>query len=374
MRIQTRDRDKVVLDVVAPFKRNGMVAFPFSLFFLITILFCSPSTATQPHSSLAVNTNFDTDIDLFGDAHPVADGVTLTRPSAPSSGLLLRTTPVTFSGGASSLSAEFTFSISPSPSAAAGDGLVLVLVDFSAAFPGSDSFGLSQQHSKNYVAVEFDTSKDDNVNDPNGNHVCVDVGSLVSVAIANVSDSNIVLNSGEKLTAWVDYVAGSKRLEARLGKFGEKRPANPVVSHEIDLVKVWGGERVFVGLSSSNGGDSVQVVRVYSWKVSLGKVEKSLLHSEPADPRKGYPDGHVAVVEESSSERGVGGTLSVLAGVIFGTGCVALVSFVGLFMWAIFFQGREEELSLGKIPDNLSEIRYERIDVAVDKNTEEGEN
>lgn len=66
--------------------------------------------------------------------------------------------------------------------------------------------------------------------------------------------------------------------------------------------------------------------------------------------------------------------MTLLAGVIFGTVCVALVTFVVLFMWVIFFQRQEEE-SLVKVPDHpVSDVRYERIDVAVDKNNEEDEN
>lgn len=213
------------------------------------------------------------------------------------------------------------------------------------------------------MGVEFDTSKDDNVNDPNANHVGIDIGSLVSVAVANVSSVNLVLNSGEKLNAWVDYEASSKTLEVRLCKEGESRPENPIVSHNIDLFKIWGDQNVFLGISSSNDDNSKQVVSVYSWKLSLRKVSKTL-HSQPANPDK----------DNSESQKSSFLPLALLAGVIFGTGCVAMVTYVLLFMWVIFFQKHEEE-SLAKIPDHhSSDVRYERIDVAVDKNTEDDEN
>ncbi|KAK7305823.1 hypothetical protein VNO77_43735 [Canavalia gladiata] len=349
MRERERQRDRERESVVIPSKRRGMVTF--SLF-----VFCSLIFLVQPSSSQH-SPNFDPDIHLFGDAHiVVSDGaashVNLTRPSHSSSGLLLRRKPLTFAD-TTSLSIEFSFSISPS----AGDGLLLLLVpgDFSFFFSHNGSFGVSLE--KKYVGVEFDTSKDENVGDVNANHVGIDVGSLTSVAVANVSSVNLALNGGKKLNAWVDYEAGSKVLEVRLSKWGEPRSSLPIVSHSIDFFKIWGRNPVFVGISSSNDPNSVQVVSVYSWNVTLRKVSNSL-HSLPADPR-GLNDRKTKFCP-----------LTVLAGVIFGTGCLALVTFLVLFLWVIFFQRREDE-SLVKIPDHPSDIRYERIDVAVDKNTDD---
>lgn len=315
----------------------------FSLF-----VFCSLILLVQPSSSSTQPPIIDLhSIDLLGDAHVVADNVAasyvrLTNPSPSSSGLLRRPEPLIFADATTALSTEFSFSISGD-----GDGVLLVLT--AASGNGSDT-----------LAVEFDTSKDDNVGDPNSNHVGIDVGSHVSLAVANVSDVNLVLNNGEKLNAWVDYEAGSKEMQVRLGKWGEQKPSDPIVSHKIDFSKMWGGNPVFAGITSSNGGHSEQVVNIYSWRLRLKKVSNGL-HSLGVDPHGLSEDEHRRLCP-----------LTVLAGVIFGTGCVALVTFVVLFMWVIFFQkGAEESL---KIPDHPSDIRYERIDVAVDKNAQDDEN
>ncbi|CAK8566537.1 unnamed protein product [Lathyrus sativus] len=341
-----------------------MVAFSIFVFFSL-ILFLQPFSSS---SSLTIsnNTNFDPDTDLFGDAKLLADHfggshVKLTHHSSLTAGLLLRHSPVTFTNP-TSFSIEFSFSITPDP----GDGLILLIIpgDLSSAFPGNGSYGLSPP-ANSYLGVEFDTSKDENVGDMNANHVGIDVGSLISVAVANVSRSNLVLNSGEKLKAWVDYEAGSQRLEVRLNKLNETKSVNPIVSHTIDLFKIWGNEPVFMGLSSSNDADSVQVVRVYSWKVNVKKASNSL-HSEPANPEEHGQEQ--AVLDAKRKDR----PLTFLAGLIFGSVCVVLVTFVILFMWVIFFHKREEE-SLAKLPEHPSDVRYERIDVAVDKNAEDHE-
>ncbi|XP_004503219.1 lectin-like protein At1g53070 [Cicer arietinum] len=335
------------------------------ILFFIQPSFSSSSSTT--HSLINIP-NFDNDVDLFGDAKVFADKsggtgthVKLTHHSSLAAGLLLRRQPIIFTDTAS-FSVEFTFSISPD----AGGGLLLIIIpgNLAAAFPGNGSYGFSPSTTNSFLGVEFDTSKDDNVGDLNANHVGIDFGSLVSVAVANVSDSNMVLNSGKKLKAWVDYEAGSHILEVRLNKWNEDKSLNPIVSHNIDLFKIWGSQPVYIGLSSSNDADSVQVVRVYSWKLNLRNVSTNSLHSQPVDPN-GLSDEE-AKLDANRKFR----PLTLLAGVIFGTVCVVLVTFVVLFMWVIFFHKYEEE-SLAKLPEHPSDVRYERIDVAVDKNAEE---
>ncbi|XP_045805263.1 L-type lectin-domain containing receptor kinase VIII.2-like [Trifolium pratense] len=353
--------------------------FKFTIFIFFTlILFIQPSYS----DFLSNNPNFDPDIDLFGDAKILADHsgngthIKLTDKSSLTAGLLLRRQPITFSN-LTSFSVEFTFSISGD----VGDGLLFILIphDLAAAFPGNGSYGLDPSSPMNsYLGVEFDTSKDDNVNDVNANHVGIDVGSLVSVAVANVSASNLVLNNGEKLKSWVDYDVGSQLLEVRLSKLNEPKSENPIVSHNLDLFKIWGDQSVFMGLSSSNDANSVQVVRVYSWKVILKNVTVTVSNSSNdansnKDEQQQQQQQQEEVIKVDAAEEAAkkkDRSLTLLAGVIFGTVCVVLVTFVILFMWVIFFHKHEEE-SLAKLPENPSDVRYERIDVAVDKNAED---
>jgi hypothetical protein len=358
-------------------KHSAMFEFSIFIFFTL-ILFIQPCYSSSSHF-LSNNPNFDPDIDLFGDAKILADHsgngthVKLTHKSSLTAGLLLRRHPITFSN-LTSFSVEFTFSISSD----SGDGLLFILIphDLAAAFPGNGSYGLQPSYPTNsYLGVEFDTSKDDNVNDVNENHVGIDVGSLVSVAVANVSESNLVLNNGEKLKSWVDYEAESQILEVRLSKLNEPKSENPIVSHNIDLFKIWGDQSVFMGLSSSNDDNSIQVVRVYSWKVSLkNSTVSNSLQSQPVNPNEDEQQQQPQEEEEEKLDAAAAKKkdrpLTFLAGVIFGTVCVVLVTFVILFMWVIFFHKHEEE-SLAKLPENPSDVRYERIDVAVEKNAED---
>ncbi|KAG2409613.1 uncharacterized protein HKW66_Vig0002780 [Vigna angularis] len=119
-------------------------------------------------------------LDLAGEVFHVP----LTNPSLSSSGLLRVPEPLVFVDATTTLSTEFSFSISGN-----GDNVLFVLTAASAN--GSDT-----------VAVEFVRFKDENVGDPNSSDVGIDVGSHLSLAVANAS-----------------YVV-------RLSKWGEQKPSD----------------------------------------------------------------------------------------------------------------------------------------------------
>jgi hypothetical protein len=50
----------------------------------------------------------------------------------------------------------------------------------------------------------------------------------------------LVINGGENLKVWVDNEVGSQTLEVRLSKFNKPKSENSIVSHNIDLFKIWG--------------------------------------------------------------------------------------------------------------------------------------
>ncbi|KAM1470941.1 hypothetical protein COP2_042663 [Malus domestica] len=346
--------------------------FPFifllsSSYFLTLTLAAEPISSSEPkplnNSSGNPNPNFDSEIFLLGDAALAGGGsyVNITRPSVSSSGLLLRRKPFKFIYGnlssPASFSTEFAFSMTPG----GGDGLLLVFApgDLGSRLSGKGPFGINGED--RFLGIEFDTEMNGDMNDLNANHIGVDVGSFVSLAVGNVSELNLVLNSGEKLKCWIDYDASSKRLEIRLGKVDESRPYNPITAYGIDLSGMWRDEDVYVGISSSNSnGNSSQISSVYSWNFRLRNVPKSM-HSLPVNPRV-YLDGHGKSL--SMDRRGVC-PLTVLAGMIFVTGCGALVAFVVLFLSAIIISRHTEFPA--ELPAKPVDFRYEKIDVVVEK-------
>ncbi|GFZ14957.1 hypothetical protein Acr_24g0011470 [Actinidia rufa] len=281
-----------------------MEAVYLVIFSLLTLT--SKPTFSLSLRRLPTKPTFVSDVAIFGDAEIINGGssVQLTRPIASSSGLLIYTKPIK----PTSFSTDFSFSISPH----SGDGLALVIVpsDFPHNFPGKSSFGVSPEFK--FLGIEFDTSMDADVGDENANHVGVDVGSLVSARVFNVSSLNLVLNSGMKLRSWVDYDASSKRLEVRLGEMGNPRPFDPLMGFPIDLSDN-------VERRRSSCGDKVRSVP--NW-----------MHSQPADPRRFSDKGREKRVDHKKDPC----PLSLVSGLIVGIGCGALVALMVLFLWAIF--------------------------------------
>ncbi|RVW15962.1 L-type lectin-domain containing receptor kinase VIII.2 [Vitis vinifera] len=239
-----------------------------------------------------------------------------------------------------SFSTYFSFSMSP------GNGGGLAFAVFPSGFPlnvlNGSSFGLSHGLKETAIrvfAVEFDTPRDAQHGYSNGNHVGVDVANLVSVTVSNVSSIDLVLNNGERLNCWIDYEAGSKRLEVRLSKFGDIRPVSPFISHPIDLSEMWNEDEAcstldaFTAIRSENFEEDMRPQTVHEKRACL---------------------------------------LRVLAALIFGTGCGALGAFIALFLCTIFGNRRPvvpvpEEFVMRPV-----EFEYKKVNVIVDKSIQNG--
>lgn len=334
---------------------------PFrSIIFLLALfsaLHFSLSLPNKPH--------FGSNLVLIGDARFTNNSsciqLTDSRISSPSSGFLFQKKPIRlFSSNSKSrkpvsFSTDFIFSISPHN----GDGLAFLVVprNFLSKF-SRESFGVLKE--SRFLGVEFDTLADENVGDVNANHVGVDIGSLVSVRTSNVSSINLVLNSGMKLHAWVDYDSSSKRIEVRLSKFGSPRPYNPLLVYQVDLGDMWRNEEVLVGLSSSTG-KSMQASSVYAWNFRTRNVPQ-WLHSQPLNPRA---FSHERSEEKLAQKRKIC-ALGFLSGLVFLTGCGALLALIVLFLWALFENSSETVLTIPrKCTVHSGDFRYEKINVVV---------
>uniref|UniRef100_A0A0D6R0F1 Legume lectin domain-containing protein n=1 Tax=Araucaria cunninghamii TaxID=56994 RepID=A0A0D6R0F1_ARACU len=230
-----------------------------------------------------------------------------------------------------SFSSYFSFSMSPGN----GDGLAFVILPRGYPSGGLDGqwFGLSSDkgsvsHIPNLFAVEFDSAMNKEVMDLNGNHVGIDIESLISTKSADVSEIEVVLNDGTQLHAWIDYDARSKNLEVRLSKSGLIRPSDPLVSHSVDLSGLWKDE-MYVGISSSTG-DSSQTSLVYSWNFSSSPLHWPE-HSHPVNPQA-FKMHH----GPSSLRQRADDILGILMALLFGAGCGAMAALVMFMLWSLF--------------------------------------
>nr|ABK24581.1 unknown [Picea sitchensis] len=165
----------------------------------------------------------------------------------------------------SSFSTTFVFSIVPPPSNAGGNGIAFFMTPHTSSMDAQPSqyLGLlnlttNGQAYNHLFAVEFDTIMNVEFNDPDGNHVGVDVNNLVSVQTETAGYWNgeefheLNLRSGRNIQAWIDYDHLQSRLDVTMTVVGLPRPQKPLISLQIDLHNVL-QEKMYVGFSAATG-------------------------------------------------------------------------------------------------------------------------
>ncbi|CAJ2652365.1 unnamed protein product [Trifolium pratense] len=149
-----------------------------------------------------------------------------------------------------------------------GSGLTFIIVpdEFTVGRPGPWLGMLNDACENDYkaVAIEFDTRKNPEFGDPNDNHVGINLGSIVSTKIINVSDVGVSLKDGFVHHAWIDYDGPRRRIDIRLGLANDEvYPIKPIFSEFMDL-SPYLNEYMFVGFSASTGNHT-QIHNILSW-------------------------------------------------------------------------------------------------------------
>ena len=169
----------------------------------------------------------------------------LTTPAPDESGTAFSTSSIPLSGN-TSFSTAFSFQMTdgggiqdPDPNGPPGaDGIVFAVQNVTNTF-GGIGVGLGFAGLSPSLGIEFDTWDDSaaagfpGVNDPNGNHVGIDVnGNVDSVQTANNLPG--FLNNGKVWYSWIDYNGATDDLQVRLSSVNA-RPADPILDQAFDL-------------------------------------------------------------------------------------------------------------------------------------------
>jgi len=149
-----------------------------------------------------------------------------------------------------------------------GSGLTFIIVpdEFTVGRPGPWLGMLNDACESDYkaVAIEFDTRENPEFGDPNDNHVGINLGSIVSTKIINVSDIGVSLKDGFVHHAWIDYDGPQRRIDIRLGLANQDvYPTKPIFSEFMDL-SPYLNEYMFVGFSAATGNHT-QIHSILSW-------------------------------------------------------------------------------------------------------------
>jgi hypothetical protein len=205
-------------------------------------------------------------------------------------------------GKALSFSTAFAFAIVNQNPTFGGHGLAFT-ISRTKELPGAltnqylgllNASNVDNTSNHHMFAVEFDTVLDLELDDINGNHVGIDIDSLVSkksVPAAYFDDKNskhnLDLNSDQVIQAWIEYDSPSNRLDVKLSPSSVK-PISSLLSFEVDLSAIL-EESMYIGFSASTGMLSSSHY-IMGWSFKMNGEAKSLhLNELPSLPGpKGY--------------------------------------------------------------------------------------
>ncbi|GER56780.1 concanavalin A-like lectin protein kinase family protein [Striga asiatica] len=183
-----------------------------------------------------------------------------------------------------SFSTQFIFSILPDIATSPGFGLAFVISNWTSppnALAGQ-YFGLFSNGTAAgpLVAVEFDTGRNPEFNDPDGNHVGVDLNSVVSAMIQTAGYYNssgdggatstfvpLDMRNGQNIHAWIEFDGPGSEINVTIAPAGMARPARTMLSYRIPDISSYFDQEMFVGFSASKT-QWVEAQRVLAWSFS----------------------------------------------------------------------------------------------------------
>lgn len=149
------------------------------------------------------------------------------------------------------------------------------------------------------VAVEFDTLMDVEFKDINGNHVGLDLNSMVSTQVADLETAGVELKSGDLINSWVDYSGSTQSLKVYIS-FSSLKPKEPVISAKFDIGESLASDSAFVGFSGSTQA-STEIHTIEWWSFHSSFDESPSPNSE-APPAAFPPPTEYPLMPETSNQ------------------------------------------------------------------------
>ncbi|XP_016471312.2 L-type lectin-domain containing receptor kinase VIII.1-like [Nicotiana tabacum] len=256
--------------------------------FLDSNVFSVLSTTEFDFGTLALSI-----LKLLGDAHMGNNKIKLTRELAvPNSGAgkVLYSKPVRFRQPGldfpASFSTFFSFSVTNLNPSSIGGGLAFVITPDD-EFVGDSGGYLGIMDAKGTqngnFAIEFDTLMDVEFKDINGNHVGLDLNSMVSTQVGDLDSVGVDLKSGDLVNSWIEYSGSTKKLNIFVS-YSNLKPKEPFLSVTIDLSE-YVNDFMFVGFcGSTQGSTEIHSIEWWSFSSSFDVNPKSPAAALPPPP------------------------------------------------------------------------------------------
>ncbi|KAK6924801.1 Legume lectin domain [Dillenia turbinata] len=256
---------------------------PLSLPLLYLLLHFLPALSLE----FLFNSFNSSDLILVGDAKIDSSVIRLTSDSNQNSigrafyPTKINMKPTSNSTKISSFSTSFVFSVYPQISSNPGVGFAFVISNTTSppnALP-DQYFGLFSNSKKPSVfpliAIEFDTGQNPEFNDPDGNHVGIDLDNIESVITetAGYYDSvsgnftPVNMRSGNNVRAWIDFEGSNFQVNVTIAPIGVNKPSKPLLSYTNSVIADYVSDEMFVGFSASKF-TWVEIQRVLAWSFS----------------------------------------------------------------------------------------------------------
>ncbi|XP_057485322.1 L-type lectin-domain containing receptor kinase S.1-like [Actinidia eriantha] len=240
------------------------------------------------YSAFAIDFLFNSftsnDLIFTGDARVESSAVTLTSNDAAFSigRAFYPNSIVKFNNNTfSSFSTSFVFSIRPEISTSPGFGLAFVISNTTVprgALSGQ-YFGVFDNSSIStagpLLVVEFDTGRNPEFNDPDRNHIGIDLNSVESVEsqVAGFYNSTtgefipIQMHSGSNIRAWIEFDGIRSGINVTIAPVGVSRPSKPLISFYSPIISNYVSSSMFVGFSASKTTWK-ETQRILAWSLS----------------------------------------------------------------------------------------------------------
>ncbi|XP_059643169.1 L-type lectin-domain containing receptor kinase S.1-like [Cornus florida] len=259
----------------------------FRLLLLLLLLTLLPSSFALDFLFNSFNATADLNLNLTDDARLESSTIRLTNDSNQFSiGRVFHQSripmkPTSNSTTISSFSTSFVFSILPEISSSPGFGLAFVLSN-STSPPGALSgqyFGLFSNATVTVaplLVVEFDTGRNPEFNDPDDNHIGIDLNNIesevtVSAGYYNSTNSSdlipVDMRNGQNIHAWIEFDGSNFEINVTIAPAGMARPSRPLLTYRDPIIANYVSADMFVGFSASKT-TWIEAQRLLAWSLS----------------------------------------------------------------------------------------------------------